>query len=48
MLNWDKLLFSFRRNTNRENANLMLEKLKEELKLKQFLQDADEVNYHLT
>ena len=32
-----------RRKTNRENANELLSKLKEELKLKQFLEDSNEV-----
>lgn len=32
-----------RRDVNRENANVLLEKLREELRLKQFLEDSNEV-----
>ena len=35
--------YSFRRQNNTNQAALLLQKLKEDLKLKQFLEDSDEV-----
>ena len=36
--------YSFRRQNNTNQAALLLQKLKEDLKLKQFLEDSDEVD----